>query len=52
MASIKFTLNGKQQAVDVAPDMPLPWGPAGHLGADRHQIRLRHGIVRRMHGSH
>ena len=25
MASVKFTLNGKQQTVDVAPEMPLLW---------------------------
>jgi len=25
MASIKFTLNGKAQTVDVSPDMPLLW---------------------------
>jgi len=32
MASIKFTLNGKQQAVDVAPDMPLLWVLRDTLG--------------------
>lgn len=32
MASIKFTLNGKPQAVDVSPDMPLLWVLRDTLG--------------------
>ncbi len=32
MASIKFTLNGKPQAVEVAPDMPLLWVLRDQLG--------------------
>ena len=32
MASIKFTLNGKSQTVDAAPDMPLLWVLRDTLG--------------------
>jgi isoquinoline 1-oxidoreductase subunit alpha len=32
MAAIKFTLNGKQQEVDVTPDMPLLWVLRDTLG--------------------
>ena len=32
MASIKFTLNGKPQAVDVSPEMPLLWVLRDTLG--------------------
>ncbi len=32
MASLKFTLNGKSQTVDVAPDMPLLWVLRDTLG--------------------
>jgi len=32
MASIKFTLNGKSQTVDVSPDMPLLWVLRDALG--------------------
>jgi isoquinoline 1-oxidoreductase subunit alpha len=32
MAAIKFTLNGKQQGVDVSPDMPLLWVLRDTLG--------------------
>jgi isoquinoline 1-oxidoreductase alpha subunit len=32
MASIKFTLNGKPQTVDAAPDMPLLWVLRDTLG--------------------
>ena len=32
MAAIKFTLNGKQQDVDVSPDMPLLWVLRDTLG--------------------
>lgn len=32
MAAIKFTLNGKEQAVDVGPDMPLLWVLRDTLG--------------------
>jgi isoquinoline 1-oxidoreductase alpha subunit len=32
MASIKFTLNGKPQAVEAAPDMPLLWVLRDQLG--------------------
>ena len=32
MASIKFTLNGKAQTVDVSPEMPLLWVLRDTLG--------------------
>jgi len=32
MASVKFTLNGKAQTVDVSPEMPLLWVLRDHLG--------------------
>ena len=32
MAATKFTLNGKQQSVDVSPDMPLLWVLRDTLG--------------------
>ena len=32
MASIKFTLNGKPQTVEAAPDMPLLWVLRDQLG--------------------
>ncbi len=32
MAAIKFTLNGKQQDVDVSPEMPLLWVLRDTLG--------------------
>ena len=52
MASISFT--SKRQAAEPRtsfPQMPLLWVLARHARHDRHQIRLRHGAVRRLHGA-
>ena len=53
MASSPITLvvNGTQHDVDVPPDMPLLWVLARRARAHRHQIRLRHRAVRRLHGA-
>ena len=45
----RLTINGKTQEVDVEPEMPLLWVLRDELGPDRHQIRLRHRPVRRLH---
>ena len=44
-----FTLNGKSTTVNVDPQMPLLWVLRDTLRPDRHQVRLRHGAVRRLH---
>ena len=52
MAVVKFTLNGKSQTVDVGARDAAVVGPARHARHDRHQVRLRHGAVRRLHRPH
>ncbi len=49
---IKLTVNGQPREVEVSGDTPLLWVLAGHPGADRHQVRLRHVPVRGLHGSY
>ena len=46
---ISLDLNGKKTQVDAEPDTPLLWVLRDHLEPDRHQVRLRHGAVRRLH---
>ena len=46
---ISLSINGKQREIDVAPDTPLLWVLRDTLQHDRHQVRLRHGAVRRLH---
>ncbi len=47
-----LTINGQSHNVDVEPDTPLLVGVAGERRPDRHQIRLRHRAMRRLHGAH
>ena len=44
-----FNVNGRAVNVAAEPDTPLLWVLRDDLGADRHQVRLRHGAVRRLH---
>jgi len=53
LMAVTFTLNGKSQTVEVDPQMGLCFmGSARHAEPDRHKIRLWHGALRRLHGSH
>jgi len=47
-----FTLNGKSTTVDVDPQMPLLWVLRDTLNMNGHEVRLRHGALRRLHGAH
>ena len=42
-------VNGKPHSVDVDGDTPLALGAARRARHDRHEVRLRHGAVRRLH---
>jgi hypothetical protein len=42
-------INGVDRTVDVDGDTPLLWVLARRVGPDRHQVRLRHGALRRLH---
>ena len=44
-----LNINGETHEVDADPDMPLLWVIRDLVGPDRHQVRLRHGAVRRLH---
>ena len=46
---ITLNVNGKPRNLDIPDDMPLLWTLRDVLEHDRHQVRLRHGAVRRMH---
>jgi isoquinoline 1-oxidoreductase alpha subunit len=46
-----FVLNGKPTTLDADPTMPLLWAVRELAGLHRHQVRLRHGAVRRLHGA-
>ena len=48
---IKININGVQQDIDAEPDMPLLWAMRDLIAYDRHQIRLRHGAMRCLHGA-
>jgi len=48
--AISLTVNRKARTVDVEPDKPLAVGVAGGSGHARHQVRLRRGAVRCVHG--
>ena len=47
----KYTLNinGADQTLDVEPDMPLLWALRDVPRSHRHEVRLRHCAVRRLH---
>ena len=45
---VALTVNGTPRQLDVPPDMPLLWAPRD-ARADRHEVRLRHGALRRLH---
>ena len=47
--TIKIKVNGADHEVDVDGHMPLLVGAARRARHDRHQVRLRHGAMRRMH---
>ncbi len=45
----RLTVNGQAHNVDVDPNTPLLVGDAGAGRSDRHQVRLRHRAMRRLH---
>ena len=47
---IALTVNGTPRQLDVAAGHAAPLGAPGDARADRHQVRLRHGALRRVHG--
>jgi len=44
-----LNVNGKTYQADVDPRTPLLWVLRDTIGPDRHQVRLRHRPVRRLH---
>ncbi len=46
---IEITINGRTQRVEVEAGHPLLWVLRDYAGHDRHEIRLRHRPVRRLH---
>ena len=46
---IRLNVNGAEHQVDADPEMPLLWALRDVLGLTGHQVRLRHGPVRRLH---
>ena len=50
--SVTFTLNGKATTLDADPDMPLLWALREVVGSARHEVRLRHRAVWRLHRAH
>ena len=51
MAPIQLLINNSPHEVEVAPDTPLLVGFARQAQHDGHQVRLRNGAVRRLHGA-
>ena len=49
---VTFTINGVEPPFDGDPEMPLLWYLRDELGPDRHQVRLRRRILRRLHRAH
>ena len=49
--SITIRVNGTERQLDVDPEMPLLVGAARRARPDRHQVRLRPGALRRLHGA-
>jgi aerobic-type carbon monoxide dehydrogenase small subunit (CoxS/CutS family) len=47
--STTLNVNGNSLTVDVPDDTRLLWTLRDVLGHDRHQVRMRHGVVRRVH---
>ncbi len=48
---LDFTVNGKAVSVDAPADMPLLWVLRDTFEHAGHEIRLRRGFVRRVHGA-
>ena len=48
--TISFTLNGKPARVAMDDERMLLWVLRGDLGLTGHEVRLRRGSVRRLHG--
>ena len=48
----RLTINGKSYDLDVEPETPLLWAIREKVGPDRHQVRLRHRPMRRLHRAH
>ncbi len=48
---IRLKVNGQNHQFDGDPDMPLLWLLRDELNLKGNQVRMRHGAVRRMHGS-
>ncbi len=46
---IRFKVNGKEQTFDGDPDMPLLWYLRDVAAAHRNEVRMWHGVVRRMY---
>ncbi len=51
MSAIQLSINGSPHDLDVSPETPLLWVSAGQTQYDGHEVRLRHGSLRRLHGS-
>ncbi len=51
MATLNLRVNGKERSADVDPEDATAVGAARFAGPGRHQVRLRHGAVRRLHGA-
>ena len=49
MANLR--INGRDVTVDADPDTPLLWVIRDHVNLTGHQVRLRRGPVRGMHGA-
>ncbi len=48
---MKLLVNGQTHDVDAPADMPLLWVLRDVARPHRHEVRLRHGAVRRLHGA-
>ena len=48
----RLNVNGKNREFNAEPDTPLLWVLREQLGPHRHQIRLRHRAMRRLHRAH
>ena len=48
-AMAQINVNGQAHEVEVEPDTPAALGPAGAARPHRHQVRLRHRRLRRLH---
>ena len=52
MVAYRLQINGETRSVEALPDTPLLWVIRDCSRSDRHQIRLRHRPMRRLHRIH